>query len=59
VPNITADPVRQLAAALEAAGLAQSSMANRLTQEELLDNLQKVAAEVGREPILEDMNRPP
>jgi Homing endonuclease associated repeat len=41
------------------AGLRQSPMADRRTDQDYLDNLRVVAAHVGREPIPEDMNRPP
>lgn len=47
------------AAAVEAAGLSQSPMANRWTELDYLDNLRAVAAHLDREPIQEDMNRPP
>lgn len=47
------------AAAVKAAGLQQSPMANRWTEEDYRDNLRMVAAHLGRDPIQEDMNRPP
>lgn len=47
------------AAAVAAAGLEQSSMANRWTEQDYIDNLRTVAAHLDRTPIQEDMNRPP
>lgn len=47
------------AAAVAAAGLKQSSMANRWTEQDYVDNLRAVAAHLNRTPIQEDMNRPP
>lgn len=47
------------AAAAAAAGLKQSSMANRWSEQDYIDNLRLVAAHLGRAPIQEDMNRPP
>ena len=46
-------------AALAAAGLRQSPMANRWTDQEYVDNLRLVWSHLGRAPIRADMNRPP
>jgi Homing endonuclease associated repeat len=57
--NILLTRFGSFAAAVEAAGLKQSPMANRWSEQDYLDNLRAVAAHVGREPIQEDLNRPP
>jgi Homing endonuclease associated repeat len=57
--NVLLTRFGSFAAAVEAAGLKQSPMANWWTARDYLDNLRAVAEHVQREPILDDMNRPP
>ena len=46
-------------AALAAAGLQHSPLANRWTDQDYIDNLQAVWEHLGRRPIQWDMSRPP